>query len=95
MFGVMAYLTSSILPGIVVHSAGLLIFFTLVWPFDSHRRLVWQTGASAESWIYVALAIIFTALAILAFRQLARATKPMRAIKSQPMRSASANKSAR
>jgi len=34
MFGAMAYFTKSILPGIVVHSLGLLIFFTLVWPYD-------------------------------------------------------------
>ena len=30
MFGVLAYLTNSILPGIVIHGMGLLIFFVLV-----------------------------------------------------------------
>ena len=45
MLGTMAYLTKSILPGIVVHSIGLLIFFTLVWSYDAQRRLVWETGA--------------------------------------------------
>jgi membrane protease YdiL (CAAX protease family) len=94
MFGAMAYLTRSILPGIVVHSAGLLIFFTLVWPYDPQRRLVWQTGANTGFWIYVALAIIFSTLAILAFRQLARVTKPQRALGDNPMRSASASKPA-
>jgi membrane protease YdiL (CAAX protease family) len=95
MFGVIAYLTGSILPGIVVHSAGLLIFFTLVWPYDPQRRLVWETGAITGFWINLAQAIIFTALAILAFRQLARFTKRVRAVGGHPMRSTSANKPAR
>jgi membrane protease YdiL (CAAX protease family) len=80
MFGGMAYFTKSILPGIVVHSLGLLIFFTLVWPYDTQRRLVWETGANTLFWIQVAQAIIFTVLAILAFSQLARVTKRMRAV---------------
>ena len=95
MFGVMAYLTRSILPGIVVHSAGLLIFFALVWPYDTQRRLVWETGADTWFWINVAQAIIFSTIAILAFRQLARVTKPERALGDHPMRSVSANKPAR
>ncbi len=79
MFGGMAYLTRSILPGIVVHSIGLLAFFTLVWPYDTQRRLIWETGANTWFWIHVAQAIIFTALAILAFSRLARVTKRVRA----------------
>lgn len=79
MFGGMAYLTRSILPGIVVHSIGLLAFFTLVWPYDTQRRLIWETGAGTWFWIHVAQAIIFTALAILAFSRLARVTKRVRA----------------
>lgn len=79
MFGGMAYLTRSILPGIVVHSIGLLAFFTLVWPYDTQRRLIWETGADTWFWIHVAQAIIFTALAILAFSRLARVTKRVRA----------------
>ena len=39
MLGVMAYLTRSILPGIVVHCFGLLVFFSLIWPNDAHRNL--------------------------------------------------------
>jgi membrane protease YdiL (CAAX protease family) len=79
MFGGMAYLTRSILPGIAVHSIGLLAFFTLVWPYDTQRRLIWETGADTWFWIHVAQAIIFTALAILAFSRLARVTKRVRA----------------
>ena len=72
MLGTIAYLTKSILPGIVVHAIGLLVFFTLVWPYDAQRRLVWETGANAGFWINAVQAILFTALALLAFIQLAR-----------------------
>lgn len=78
MFGTMAFFTRSILPGIVVHSLGLLIFFTLVWPYDSQRDLVWETGPSTGFWLTCALAIVFSILAILAFSQLARSTKHLR-----------------
>ena len=78
MFGAMAYFTRSILPGIVVHSIRLLIFFTLVWPYDMQRRLVWETGANTGFWLTVAQAIVFSTLAILAFSQLARVTKRAR-----------------
>ncbi len=74
MFGALAYLTKSIIPGAIVHSIGLLIFFSLVWPYDAQRRLIWETGANMGFWINVAQAIIFTGLAMLAFRQLARVT---------------------
>ncbi|SRR6266566_3762373 len=79
MLGTIAYLTKSILPGIVVHSIGLLIFFTLVWPYDAQRRLIWETGANTGFWIAAAQAIIFTVLALLAFIRLARVTKRARA----------------
>jgi hypothetical protein len=47
MLGVLAYLTQSILPGIVVHAIGLLTFFTLVWPNDATRRLAVSGGSDA------------------------------------------------
>ena len=75
IFGMMAYLTKSILPGIVVHAIGLLIFFTLVWPYDVTRHLVSEGGADALFWAHTAQAVIFTVLAILAFRQLAKVTE--------------------
>ena len=84
MFGAMAYFTKSILPGTVVHIIGLLIFFTLVWPYDAQRQLVWETGATTGFWLNVAQAIIFSTLAILAFSQLARVTKPVRAVGGKP-----------
>jgi len=70
-FGTIAYLTKSILPGIPVHMLGDLTFFALVWPYDTSRRLVWEGGADAWFWIHTAQALVFTALAILAYRKLA------------------------
>ncbi len=81
MLGVTAYLTNSILPGIVIHSMGLLIFFALVWPGDRSRLLVTDGGADAWFWIHTAQAIIFTVLAILALRHLASVTQGARAKK--------------
>jgi len=72
VFGATAYLTNSILPAILVHMLGLLIFFTLVWPHDPTRRLVGEGGADAWFWIHAAQAIIFTVQAILAFLRLAK-----------------------
>jgi membrane protease YdiL (CAAX protease family) len=78
LFGAMAYFTQSILPGILVHSLGLLIFFTLVWSHDAQRRLVWETGANTGFWLAVAQAVVFSTLAILALSQLSRVTKRAR-----------------
>lgn len=71
-FGATAYLTRSILPGIAVHIFGDLTFFTMVWPYDATRRLVWEAGADGWFWIHVAQAIIFAALSIVAFTRLAK-----------------------
>jgi hypothetical protein len=84
MFGTMAFLTRSILPSTLVHSIGLLIFFTLVWPYDIQRQVVWDTGANTGFWINVAQTIIFSTLAILAFLWLARVTKSVHAVGVNP-----------
>lgn len=76
-FGAIAYLTNSILPAIPVHVAGLLIFFTSVWPHDANRRLLWEGGGDAWFWIHVTQTIFFTALTVLAFLRLARVTEGM------------------
>lgn len=95
MLGAIAYLTKSILPGAVVHSVGLLIFFTLVWPYDAQRRLVWETGANTGFWLSAAQAIIFTVLALLAFIRLAQVTKHTYTVEGNPISAASADEPAR
>ena len=74
MLGLMAYLTKSILPGITVHVIGLIIFFALVWPNDA-QRLRGIGAVDAWFWIHAGQTIIFTALAIMAFKRLVRVTQ--------------------
>jgi membrane protease YdiL (CAAX protease family) len=95
MFGTMAFFTKSILPSAVVHSIGLLIFFTLVWPYDAQRRLIWETGANTGFWIAAAQAIIFTVLALLAFIRLARVSKHTQVVRDNPISPDSADEPAR
>lgn len=75
VLGTIAYLTSSILPGIAVHIVADMTFFALVWPFDGKRATIWSGGADTWFWVHVAQAIVFTILAVVAFRSLARATR--------------------
>lgn len=78
-FGTTAHFTNSSLPAIPAHILGDLTFFFLIWPYDLARPLVWRDGANIGFWIYVAQAVIFTALAILAFRRLASIAESPRA----------------
>jgi membrane protease YdiL (CAAX protease family) len=75
VFGVPAYLTKSTLPTIPVHIMADLTFFAFVWPHDASRRLVSEGGADLRFYVHVAQILIFTTLAILAFRHLAEVTK--------------------
>ena len=77
MLGTMAYLTNSILPGIVVHFIGLVTFFTLVWPGDALRQLVGRGGPQIWFSIHIGQVVIFGMLAAIAFLKLARCTKAL------------------
>jgi membrane protease YdiL (CAAX protease family) len=81
-FGAIAHLTHSSVPAIPVHIAGDLTFFFLIWPYDAARPVVFRDGLDSSFWLAAALAILFTALALLAFRRLARASKDVGAIGS-------------
>jgi membrane protease YdiL (CAAX protease family) len=76
--GLTAYLTNSILPGLAIHAAGLLAFFTLVWPRDAGRRLVSSGGADTWFWVHLCQFVLFAALAVLAFASLARTRRSQR-----------------
>lgn len=86
VFGTIAFLTQSTLPAWPAHLAGDLLFFFLIWPHDATRRFVLRDGADASFWLFVALAVVFTALAILAFRQLARVARASAAVPSAAYR---------
>ncbi len=52
LLAVTAQVTGSIVPAIAVHVFGLAVFFTLVWPHDSGRHLIWASGASLWFWAH-------------------------------------------
>jgi membrane protease YdiL (CAAX protease family) len=78
MLGTMAYLTKSILPSLVVHFLGLLIFFTLVWPQDETRSFVRDVGTRPWFWVHLAQLVVCGLLALLSFSRLARLSRPIR-----------------
>jgi membrane protease YdiL (CAAX protease family) len=75
-FGYVALRTGSLLPAMVVHSFGDLTFFTLVWSHDAGRRLIGEGGADGWFFANLALLAVFAPLALVGFRQLAKATAP-------------------
>ncbi len=72
MLGALAFVTGSIRPGVIVHAVGLFVFFTLVWPNDAHRTLIWTAGADVGFWISLAQTVSFAALGALTFARLTR-----------------------
>jgi membrane protease YdiL (CAAX protease family) len=72
VFGSTARLTNSILPAIPGHVLRLLVFFTMVWPRDGTRRLVWAVGPRPWFWAHVVQAIGFAGLTVWALYRLAK-----------------------
>jgi uncharacterized protein len=75
ILGVLAYLTKSIVPGILLHSGLDAARFWLAWRGGrpSANHLIWQTGPDSTFWASLAVAIGFGVLAALALRRLAAA----------------------
>jgi len=88
VFALPAYLTKSTLPTIPVHVLGDLTFSIFVWPHDAARRLVWKGGADVWFYVHAFQAIIFTFLAVLAFRRLAEIPEAALALRADPLLSA-------
>jgi hypothetical protein len=63
-------LTNSTLPALPVHVVGEVLFFTLIWPHNAGRALVWTHGADATFWVDAAQALVFAVLAVIALRRL-------------------------
>jgi len=78
MLGTIAYLTKSILPGIAVHFIGLLVFFTLIWPYDTTRVFTSDGVAKRWLWIHVAQIVICGVFGLLAFWRLKLQREPKR-----------------
>jgi len=81
MLGGLAYLTKSIVPGIVVHALGLIVFFMFVWPTDKDRPQIAFATAGVWFWSEAGLAVVFAlfaGLALLRLAKVARATPASR-----------------
>ena len=78
ILGTLAYLTNSILPGLVVHAAGDALRFFLVWRFGPNPQepLIWQSGPDASFWARLMIALIFGFVAVWAYRRLAVVARP-------------------
>jgi membrane protease YdiL (CAAX protease family) len=86
VYGMIAYLTGSILPTIVLHAGGnmlgafqILMSGRAEWNTISlEKKPIWETGADASFWLATLGFIIVTAAAIWAYAGLARTTKRSR-----------------
>jgi membrane protease YdiL (CAAX protease family) len=75
--GTLAYLTKSILPGLVLHAAGDAVRFLYVWRFGPNppEPLIWQSGPDRSFWTRLAVAVVFALAAVWAYRKLAAAAR--------------------
>jgi membrane protease YdiL (CAAX protease family) len=74
--GFTAWRAGSLIPAAVVHSAGDLYFFTLVWPHDATRPHVTLATAGGDFWLQVAAMVGLAALTVFAYRKLVEVTRP-------------------
>jgi membrane protease YdiL (CAAX protease family) len=77
-FGVSAALTDSVLPGSVVHVAGLFVFFAFIWPMDKARPVIAATGQDLWFWLHVAQTAVFGAIGIWLFMRLSEQSEMTR-----------------
>jgi membrane protease YdiL (CAAX protease family) len=71
-FGTSAALTNSVLPGILVHTAGLFAFFAFIWPADKTRPMSFAAaGPDLWLWVHVVQIVVFGAIGIWLFSRLA------------------------
>ncbi len=86
IYGALAYLTNSILPGVVLHAGGdMLGALDLFARGQSEWQasavpapLVWESGPDASFWLSTLAAAVVGAAAIAAYRSLARSSAPSR-----------------
>jgi hypothetical protein len=83
MFGFLSLLVGSILPGIVVHTVGLLIFFSVIWPTDRYRHAAGLARQAPSFWIELLACVVFGALSVLAFLRLAATVQSHSELKGQ------------
>jgi membrane protease YdiL (CAAX protease family) len=90
VYGGLAYLTNSVLPGLVLHAGGnVMSFIELVargrgeWQASaSPTPLVWETGPDASFWVSCVAVLVAAAATAWAYSALARAASAPRAIRA-------------
>jgi membrane protease YdiL (CAAX protease family) len=84
IYGTVSYLTNSILPAVVLHTAGNVYSNADLWMHGQAEwqasagqgTLIWQAGADASFWAALAALPVVTAAMVLAYRTLARQSRP-------------------
>ena len=84
IYGGLAYLTNSILPGLVLHAGGDVFSLTRLWATGQPEwqtsstppTLIWETGTDPAFWGYLAAFIFLGAAAVWAYASLASAARP-------------------
>jgi membrane protease YdiL (CAAX protease family) len=87
VYGGLAYATNSILPAMVLHAGGDVLSLTRLWATGQPEwqvsakppALIWETGADAAFWGYVAAFVLLGTGAVWAYAALARAARAARA----------------
>jgi membrane protease YdiL (CAAX protease family) len=85
IYGTVTYLTNSILPAIVLHTAGNIYSNLDLWmrgraewqAAKGPAALIWQAGTDPSFWVASAALAVVTALAIAAYLYLARIARPL------------------
>jgi len=89
IYGALAYLTDSVLPGLVLHAVGNVLYFIQLlgqgraeWQASSKSAaLIWDTGADASFWISCVTVVIVGGAMIWAYATLASIVrKPLRSL---------------
>jgi membrane protease YdiL (CAAX protease family) len=83
IYGVVTYLTDSILPAVVLHTGGNLFSNLDLWLHGQAEwqaspdpaALIWKTGVDAAFWRSIGLLALVTAAAVWAYRRLARTAR--------------------
>jgi membrane protease YdiL (CAAX protease family) len=86
IYGGLAYLTNSILPGLVLHAGGDVFSLTRLWTTGQPEwqtsskppQLIWGTGTDPAFWGYLAAFIVLGAAAVWGYATLASAVRPQR-----------------
>jgi hypothetical protein len=87
LYGLLTYLSASILPAVVLHSSADALEFLVTWKFSpaSPSPLVWASGPNTLFWLHCFLVVLFGAASVWAFRGLAYVKARVRSEVAKPL----------